>query len=213
MKRRSLRATTLVVLALALVATPILTTPAQASEPFLGQIMIVGFNFAPRGWSTCAGQLLAISSNTALFSLLGTTFGGDGRTNFALPDLRGRTAFGGGMGSGPGLSPINQGQRGGLNRVTLTVLQIPSHNHTATGVVRATSAAGNTEDPAGNVLAQENREDQYRNGGQVPDVNMAADTVNVTVNHNGGGQGHENMPPYLGLYHNIALQGIFPSRN
>ncbi|MHC4955882.1 MAG: phage tail protein, partial [Planctomycetota bacterium] len=178
MKKRLMHATTLVVLAIALVATPVLTTPAHASEPFIGQIQQFGFNFPPRGWAHCDGQLLPISSNTALFSLLGTTFGGDGRTTFGLPDLRGRIAKH--VGTGPGLSPVTWGQRGGAETVVLNTGNMPSHTHTATATLRGTSAAGNVEDPAGAVLAQENREDQYRNGTATPDVNMAANSVQVT---------------------------------
>ena len=99
-------------------------------NPFIGQVNYIGFNFAPRGWALCDGQLLPIASNTALFSLLGTAFGGDGRTTFALPDLRGRTPLG--VGNGAGLNDVTWGQRGGSENVTLTVAQIPSHNHTIT---------------------------------------------------------------------------------
>ena len=105
MKRRSLRGATLALLALALVASPMLTTQAQASDPFIGEIKMVGFGFAPRGYATCDGQLLSISSNSALFSLLGTSFGGDGRTSFGLPDLRGRHAKH--VGTGPGLNTVS----------------------------------------------------------------------------------------------------------
>ncbi|MCB0630228.1 MAG: phage tail protein, partial [Lewinella sp.] len=111
-------------------------------EPFLGQIQPFGFNFPPRGWAFCDGQLLAISSNTALFSLLGTMYGGDGRTTFALPDLRGRSIVH--IGTGPGLSHITQGEKGGRENVTLTTANMPSHNH----AVRATTDDGTLDEPA-----------------------------------------------------------------
>jgi microcystin-dependent protein len=128
------------------------------SEPFIGMIILVGFNFAPRGWAVCNGQLLPISQNTALFSLLGTTYGGNGQTTFALPDLRGRVPNG--MGQGPGLSNYTIGQVGGVEGVTLTVNQMPAHTHVITpGGLAATSrvknAAGNRQTPVGNVPAIE----------------------------------------------------------
>ncbi|MHC4955881.1 MAG: phage tail protein [Planctomycetota bacterium] len=199
------------VLAIALIATPLLTEPAQATDPYIGQIILFGGNFAIRGYALCNGQLLAISSNPALFSILGTTYGGDGRTTFALPDLRGRVPVH--FGTGPGLSSRFLGQKFGAQSHTLSIAQMPSHNHTASGVVRATSAAGNSEDPAGNVLAQENREDQYRNGGATPDVSMAANTVAVTVNNNGGNQSFNLSQPSLVINFQIALTGVFPPRN
>lgn len=109
------------------------------SEPFIGEVRAVGFNFAPRGWALCAGQLMSIAQNTALFSLLGTTFGGDGMTKFGLPDYRGRSPVG--MGNGPGLSAITQGQASGTETVTLLTAQMPSHNHTASGAQAASDAS------------------------------------------------------------------------
>ena len=211
MKQRSLRAMTLLVLAAALITTPVLTTPAQAVQPYIGQIIMFGGNFAIRNYAQCDGQLLSVNQNQSLFSILGTMYGGDGRTTFGLPDLRGRVPLH--FGHGPGLSNRPQAEKRGSETVTLNANQMPQHNHTATGVVRATSAAGNTEDPAGNVLAQENREDQYRNGGATPDVSMAANTVELTVNNNGSSQSHPNVQPYLVISFQIALFGIFPPRN
>ena len=187
------------------------------SSPFIGQIQIFGFNFPPRGWALCDGQLLAISSNTALFSLLGTTFGGDGRTTFALPDLRGRSAVH--VGSGPGLSTITWGQRSGAENVTLTVPTMPSHNHLATVSGLATSVKASSDDadgtsPAGALLGTTG-EDVYSSGAADSTLNPAsAETQGtVAVQNNGGNQPFSIRNPYLGIYHSIALQGIFPSRS
>ena len=166
-------------------------------EPFIGQIQPFGFNFAPRGWAFCNGQLLPIAQNQALFSLLGTIYGGDGRTTFALPDLRGRTPV------HPGANGVTQGQRSGEEAHFLTVAEIPSHVHTA----RASSAGGNNPNPANNVLAAAAPAEVYH-GNENP-VAMRPGTVANA----GGGQGHDNMQPYLTLNFCIALQGTFPSRN
>lgn len=170
-------------------------------EPFLGQIMPVGFNFAPRGWATCSGQLLPISQNTALFSLLGTTFGGDGRTTFGLPDLRGRSMVG--VGNGPGLEPRSWGQRGGINYVTLTVSHMPSHNHTLYGI----AAPGTERIPTGRGLAGSTGGDLY--GTTTPNSPMAPGTIS----NNGSNIPFDIDNPFLGLYINIALVGIYPSRS
>jgi microcystin-dependent protein len=169
------------------------------SDPYLAEIKIVGFNFAPRGWAFCDGQILPINQNQALYSLLGTTYGGDGRTTFALPDLRGRTPIH--MGTGSGLTQRNLGSRSGEERHSLTVNEIPSHTH----VARASSVSGDAPVPTGNVLAAAN--------------NAYGPPNNLTPLHagslaaSGAGQGHENMQPYLTLSFCIALQGLFPSRN
>ncbi|MCK4784696.1 MAG: phage tail protein [Desulfobacteraceae bacterium] len=186
------------ILAVTLAAGMIWSPPAQASEPFLAQIVMFGGNFAPRGWALCDGQLLQIAQNTALFSLLGTTYGGDGRTTFGLPDLRGRVAMH--PGTGPGLSNYRLGQKGGVEQVTLNINQIPSHTHEA----KAYSGQGNQQGPGGNVLAFDRRETQYSN--ETPDVDMS---VGSAV---GGSQPHTNMQPYLGINHIIALVGMYPSR-
>jgi len=175
--------------------------PVEASEPFVGQIMIFAGNFAPRGWAFCDGQLLAVSQNDALFSLLGTIYGGNGRTTFGLPDLRGRIPIH--AGSGPGLTPRQLGSKGGAERVTLPVNQIPSHTHD----LMADSGQGDTSSPGNNVLAYDRRERQYSS--LAPDVNMAESAVENT----GGSQAHENMPPYQALHYCIALFGVYPSRN
>ncbi len=168
------------------------------SEPFLAEVRIVGFNFAPRGWAFCDGQILPINQNQSLYSLLGTTYGGDGRTSFALPDLRGRTPIHVGNGH-------QQGQKSGEEHITLSAVELPQHDHT----LQATSAAADQFTPAGNLLATVDAtfDDLYTTPGNLK--NMASGTVaNV-----GGGQGHENMQPYLAVNFCIALQGLFPSRN
>jgi len=168
------------------------------SEPFMGEIRMFGFNFAPRGWAKCEGQLLPISSNTALFSLLGTTFGGDGRTTFGLPDLRGRAAIG--DGSGPGLTPRSWGAKGGQETVTLTAQQIPSHTHQ----LHAAAEAANESKPGGNELASGTF---YH--AAATDAPMAASSIGNT----GGSQSHTNMQPWLAMNYCIATTGIYPSRN
>jgi microcystin-dependent protein len=162
------------------------------SDPYIGEIRIVAFDFPPRGWAMCNGQLLSIASNQALFSLLGTAYGGNGVTTFALPDLRGRRP----VHSGPGYA---LGQSGGTETVTLTSAQMPAHSH----VPRA-AAAGTQNAPTGNVWAP-------LPGGYAtaPDTTLAAACV-TTV---GGGQAHENMPPYTTLNFAIATTGVFPSHS
>jgi microcystin-dependent protein len=165
---------------------------AGGTEPFIGEIMIVSFGFAPRGWVACNGQLLPINQNAALFSLLGTTFGGDGRVNFALPDLRGRVPIHVGNG-------YTLGERGGEQAHTLTVSEMPAHTH----ALRASPTRANSTNPAGSVLAAANN--AYRR----PD---AATTLNpATLATGGASQAHLNMQPFLALNFVIALQGIFPS--
>lgn len=173
-------------------------------EPFIGQIQAFGFNFAPRGWALCNGQLLDISQNQALFSLLGTMYGGDGRTTFGLPDLRGRTLVG--TGQGPGLSPIQQGDRGGTESVHLTVANIPSHTHTVS-VGASDSDATSDEPSAGARLGTASS--QIYVGGAPVSVSLAADATTAT----GGNQPFLNREPFLGINYCIALVGIYPSRN
>ena len=171
------------------------------SVPFIGEIFMFGGTFAPRNYALCDGQLLPILSFTALFSIFGTTYGGDGRTTFGLPDLRGRAPMH--PGQGPGLSSRNLGQKGGQENVTLTANQLPAHTHT----LRANSAAGDTAMPGGAVLAASGP-GSYESLTS-PDVNMSA----TAVQNSGGGQPHTNMQPYLAVNFTIALQGLFPSRN
>lgn len=165
------------------------------SEPFLAEIRIVGFNFAPRGWAFCDGQILPINQNQSLYSLLGTTYGGDGRTSFALPDLRGRTPLHKG-------DTHQLGQKGGTETVTLTAAQIPAHTHT----MKASSTVGNNRGMSGMVLASG---EMYR----APEAGNITALRSGTITNAGGGQAHNNMQPYTSLSFAIALQGLFPSRN
>lgn len=166
-------------------------------EPFIGEVMVWGCNFAPRGWAQCNGSLMAISSNEALFSILGTTYGGDGRTTFGLPDLRGRIPIG--SGNGPGLSNRPLGQKAGVEQVTLTVAEIPSHSHT----YNAGSGDIDGSGPSNN---------SFPNGNYYGDTGN--DTLNpASVSNSGGNQPHHNLSPTLGLRICIALFGIYPSRS
>jgi len=175
-------------------------------DPFIGEIIWVGFTFCPRGFTNADGQLLSIAQNNALFALYGTTYGGDGRTTFGLPDLRGRSPVH--AGQGPGLTNIRQGARGGAEEVALTVNDIPSHNHTAT--LRGTTEAGNADSPANAVLAYKNRSKVY-NDSLLTNSNM--DSSSITVANTGGSRSHQNRSPYLAIRACVALTGIFPSRN
>ncbi|MCE4564242.1 phage tail protein [Maribellus sp. CM-23] len=170
-------------------------------EPFIGQIQAFGFNFAPRGWAFCDGQLLPIASYTALFSLLGTTFGGDGRNTFALPDLRGRTIVH--PGHGPGLSTVNWGQKSGVEQVTLTTLNMPSHNHNSSVIVN--TGSGEASSPTGYLAAHA--------GAYAEDPTSGANLAGVSNLSAGGSQPFNIRNPFVGIYTSIALVGIFPSRN
>ncbi|WP_417320335.1 phage tail protein [Emcibacter sp.] len=182
-------------------------------DPFLGDIQMTAANFCPRGWVETQGQLLPISSNSALFSLLGTTFGGDGRVTFALPDLRGRVAVG--WGHGPGLVAVPMGQKAGSNSSTLTAQNMPSHNHTAntTTTIHASSADGDSPEPSSRILANDGNDDIYNS--ETPDVtlNSSAATSVTQIGNAGAGQSFSLMQPFLGVRFCIALQGVFPSRN
>lgn len=178
------------------------------AEPFIGQIILFAGNFEPRGWAFCNGQLLSIAQNTALFSLLGTTYGGNGQTTFALPDLRGRVPLH--FGQGPGLSDYILGESGGAEQVTLTQGQMPAHSHQAFSTLNASNAADDSTDPTGRVLAVANR-GVYNS--QTPNVSMAAAAISTTVASTGGNQPHDNRQPYLAINYIIALEGIYPSRN
>lgn len=178
------------------------------TQPFIGEIQIYGFNFNPRGWAYCNGATLPIQQNTALFSLLGTTYGGNGTTTFMLPNLASRAARG--EGSGPGLSPAALGQTGGSTSVTLTTNQIPAHTHTLN------SATLNTPNPAQNVATPGTTAMFGLSGpnNTYSDTTTPNTTFNpATLSSVWSGGAHENMQPYLGVNFCIALQGIYPARN
>jgi len=169
-------------------------------DPFLAEIQLFAGNFAPTGWAFCDGQLLPISSNTALFSLLGTTYGGNGQTTFGLPDLRGSIPIH--PGQGPGLSVRYLGEKGGVESVTLLPTEMAAHAHT----LGASSSNGTSDSPAGRVAA--------RSPSAIPQYAAASDTSlsASAIGTSGGSQPHNNMQPYLALSFIIATQGIFPQR-
>ena len=170
------------------------------ADPLIAEIRMFGFNFAPVGWAACDGQLLPISQNTALFSLLGTNYGGNGVSNFGLPNLQGASALG--VGAGPGLTQRVEGEQGGQATVNLSTAQVPSHTHRLTGTASPTTAS-----PSAALLAPSgNGAPAYRAQGAL--VSLAASSVNAQ----GQGLPHENRPPSLVLMFCIALQGIFPPR-
>ena len=172
-------------------------------EPFIGQLQLFAFNFAPQGWAKCDGQILQIASNTALFSLLGTQYGGDGRTTFGLPDLRGRAPIH--QGQGPGLSSRPIGARAGVESVVLSVNQLAAHSH----VVTASSMNADSLKPGNCLMASSNPPPVYRTEPkQAGDVQMGFGMIEQT----GGNQAHDNMPPFLVMNWCIALTGIFPSQ-
>ncbi len=171
------------------------------SEPFVGEIRVFAFSFAPTGWALCNGQLLPIQQNAALFSILGTTFGGDGRTNFALPNLQGNVVVD--AGAGAGLTPRAPGSAGGTTAETITTQTMPSHTHPA----NCNSGNGNQVAPGGNFWAAETGGTSVYSGSA--NAQMAAGALGTT----GGAQSHSNLQPYLVLNYCIALQGIYPSRN
>ena len=181
---------------------------ADAQEAFLGEIRMFAGNFAPRGWALAQGQILPIAQNTALFSILGTTYGGNGQTTFALPDFRGRAPVG--WGQGPGLSNRDLGEQGGTETNTQTINEMPMHTHTA--VATASSAPGTHIRPQGRLLAKVDPNtgpNIYTPG--PGDVALAPEAV--TIGPAGGSQPQNNMSPYLGMNFIICLEGIFPSRN
>ena len=196
------------------------------ANPFLGQITIFAGNFAPRAWAFCDGQLLPIAQYTALFSILGTVYGGDGRTTFALPDLRGRVPLG--PRRGPGLSDYRLGQRGGVEQTVLTQLNLPSHSHImgattapipVASTLRANDEEGDQEDAEGNAMA--GLANAYST--QAPNTDLAAGSVSASIpagtaipaqiGNTGNSQAFDIRQPYLAINYIIALQGTFPSRN
>jgi len=222
---------------LAVLAT-FITTPAQACsiDPMLGSMCVFAGNFAPRGFALAQGQLLPIAQNSALFSILGTTYGGDGRTTFGLPDARGRALIG--AGRGPGLSDIRLGESAGVETVSLNVVNMPSHNHGAstnisldnldssasTAVLKALAATSTSNNPTGKVLANSPGRDYIYSDG-APNVELNPESIELNLDlemtfsaSTAVGQTGGNLPfsvrdPYLGVNWIIALQGIYPSRN
>lgn len=213
-------------LKLALIAAAGLPMSASAcgAEPFLGEVCTFAFNFCPRNYLPADGALLPIATNTALFSLLGTTYGGDGRSTFALPDLRGRNPVG--AGQGPGLFNIVLGEEGGAEQVVLNIAQLPAHNHAAstnvqvTGTINTVNAAGNTSSPAGKVLAASSARDNIYSGNVAgassplaPEALTASATATTSIGIAGSNQPVPVRNPYVGMTYCIATSGIFPSRN
>jgi microcystin-dependent protein len=189
----------------------------MSTSPFLSEIDLFAFNFAPHGWAQCNGQLLPINQNQALFALLGTTYGGNGITTFALPDLRGRAALG--FGQGPGLSSHALGESTGAESITLTVSQLAAHSHTVspsaiTATARGRNAPGNQQTPVNAVPAIDAASTVLMYATATPTANAGALTLTGTVSAGavGSTQAHENRQPLLALTFCIALQGIFPSQ-
>ena len=168
------------------------------SEPFLSEIRMFGFNFAPRGWALCDGQILSINQNQSLYSLLGTNFGGDGRVTFGLPDLRGRSPRKGGSGA------TGIGEMGGAEAVAITTATMPAHTH----AMQVNTASSDQTVPGGNFLGVDSEPTIYGSPNPASTVLMDEDAVKAT----GGGQAHNNMQPYQTISFGIALQGLFPSR-
>lgn len=171
------------------------------STPFVGQVMMFGGNFQITGWMFCQGQILSIAQNDVLFALIGTTYGGDGQSTFALPDLRSRVPISQGTLAGGGT--YTMGQQGGVENVTLLTTQIPSHQHTP----NANSANGTSADPTGNVWASQSSLIQYSN------APTGANLLGSVIGNNVGNQPHSNIIPFQTLNYLIALQGVFPTRN
>jgi len=174
------------------------------SDPFVAEIRIFPFNFPPKGWAFCAGQLMPISQNTALFSLLGTYYGGDGKSTFALPDLQGSVPLHTGFSTGPGLSPYSLGQQSGEQYLTLLESEIPAHTHS----MNASTQDGGDSHPQTNLVAQGIGIGMYTDANTGPFANMNFNTLPPA----GGGLPHNNIMPYLTLNFCIALQGVYPPR-
>jgi microcystin-dependent protein len=175
------------------------------SNPFVAEIRIFPYNFAPRGWATCDNQILSIAQNTALFSLLGTTYGGNGQTSFALPDFRNRMPMF--WGNGPGLTPRDLGELGGTSTVTLLTTEMPAHSHNGLSASLDVDDIQLQANPTTYITQVANNKPIYSNAS--PTVQMSAQSMLPT----GGNQPHNNQQPYLGLLFCIALQGIFPPRS
>jgi microcystin-dependent protein len=181
------------------------------AEPFIAEIRMFGGNFAPRNWAFCDVQLLAIAQNQSLFSLLGTTYGGDGRTSFGLPDLRGRLPIH--KGTGPGLTTRSLGEKFGSEQEILSTNEVAPHSHTATGQARCKDGNGTTDLAKGNIWSDDLGSSSATYSSNPADDLMAVDSVAVTLNNAGSNQGHANVQPSLGINYIIALFGTYPSRN
>jgi len=177
-------------------------------DAFIGEIRLMGFGITPKGWLTCAGQLLPINQNQALFSLLGTTYGGDGRTTFALPDLRSRAIIG--TGQGLGLQPYSQGQRAGTESVSLSLDQMPNHGHTVSAGLKASTGPDNNSPANAYPAAIEDGSGAYSTA--APNATMSPGMITGTTVATGGNQPHENRQPVMALNYCIATTGYFPSR-
>lgn len=177
-------------------------------DAFLGEIRLMGFGITPKGWLPCAGQLLSLVQNQALFSLLGTTYGGDGRTTFGLPDLRGRAIVG--TGQAPGLQTYLQGQRAGTESVTLSLDQMPNHGHTVSAGLRASTGPDSNSPSNTYPAATEDGSGAYSTG--APNATMSPGIITGTTTATGGNQPHENRQPVMALNYCIAITGYYPSR-
>lgn len=183
----------------------------MSTEPFIGEIKIFGFNFAPVSYALCQGQIMSIATNTALFSLLGTTYGGNGQTTFALPDLRGRMPIG--QGQGPGLPFYTMGEVAGTTNVTLLSNNMPIHNHAATGInVRIPVTSASEDSSATNNYIGNAVNDTFGPAAS-PTASLGAPVVSGSTAPAGGSQPFSILNPYLAINYSIATQGIFPSRN
>lgn len=185
----------------------------MSTEPFIGEIKILGFYFAPRGYITCQGQMMSIAQNTALFSLLGTTYGGNGQTTFALPDLQGRVPIG--QGQGPGLPNYTMGEMSGTPTTTILLSNLPQHVHTLNNVIVKQKASTSNADeisPDGNFPAATTSA-IYSGNGATPNVFMGGTAISGSTDSTGTGFPIDIMNPYLTINYSIATEGIFPSRN
>ena len=181
-------------------------------EPTLGEILMFGGNFAPRNWALCDGSILAIAQYQALFSILGTTYGGDGRTTFALPDLRGRLPMH--KGNGPGLSNYSLGQKGGTETNTLTVNQLPPHNHSASASFNVHNGEGDETTPGdGSLAIAPDTAQIYSADGPTPNAFLNDNTLEVNINNTGNNTPVNNVQPFQALNFIICISGLFPSRN
>lgn len=184
----------------------------MSTEPFIGEVKLLAFNFAPKSYMLCAGQILSIASNTALFSLLGTTYGGNGQTTFALPDLQGRMPIG--QGTGPGLPSHSMGEVSGTPTVTLMTSNMPAHNHQGTGLtvgIPVSTGGSDASSPEGAYLADTGAE--IYSSVSTPGKNYGSSQVGGTTGITGSNMPFSVMNPYLVMNYSIAIYGIFPSRN